>query len=387
MHKIGIHTIHIYFLGIFLIILVLNTGNFSYSTTESEPVKNAFFLLTFNLFIYIYFILSKLKYTFKYLFLDKIFLSYLIFLGFTILFRSDLYSNTRNFFNIILTYTIVWQLSNIMHYIPIKKLIILLSNYLFLVLAFCLFLYIKHGGIFSFLNHDPEYRVGGLYFFGTTAIIAGLTVLLNVVILSMGKRNAFILIKFSFAYMILFATDTRMVIFITTILSFLIFFRFIKRTVVYILACSFIFYLIINLFFTVYGGVERDVEFRGIIWNVAYTKIIERFFIGWGTENPFVFINSKYINFLLDPHSAYLSILLRQGIIASILLFWFYVKSIKRYIIKDKSILYLVIFFFMVSFVGTEIFNGNYSFLSIIFYLTFFGLFMHPGTSKILQKS
>ena len=359
--------------------MVLYLGDFSSLDIDTTIVRaDALFLLAIN--IIIWFINRRLLKNISPLyFSNKVFQLYMACILLSVVLRPDIIASLRNVVHIFLVYLLVMQLVNMMHEIPLGKVIQYLSNYLFYILFLCLIYFLIRGNQIMFLNHNPEHRFGGIFFFGHTAIIAGLSILLNLYLLT-EDGHIYSVFKLCFSIIILLATDSRTEILATILFSFFIYFKNINRSYILIIIFIIIGYITYQGFTQFYNisEVEGDVGIRTIIWGTALTKISERPLLGYGTEDPFA---NQYVSFdgVKDPHSAYLSILLRQGILATVLLFTFYWSYIKIYTTKNNlALLYFVLYYFITTTTGTEIFNGGLTMINILFYLVFFGLFTHP---------
>lgn len=374
-----------YLIG-FLLLLVFYLGNFSQLKDGiiEYNSSNAEFLILVNLLLY-NLKFKKQIFFLKTLLLNDFFLVYLFTLFILIFFRIDFLKESRNFIQILLTYLLVFQVSIIMYSIGIVLLIKYFSNYFTFVLLLCFLVFLRNNGRIYFFEHDTNLRLGGLFFFGTTAIISGFCILINVILYSLKIERVFTLCKIVFSLVILFATDTRMVIFITFICSLMIvFWKHKKVILISALGLSVIYIVLDNLLKNDYiKNAETDLEFRSFIWDASILKIREQFWVGYGVENPFKNINIANVDSLQDPHSAYISIFLRQGFFAAISLFVFYYK---KFISNISIFSIFLIFFFLSVIVGTEIFLGGLTYLNFMFNITLFGLILHPDSKKIKSK-
>jgi len=371
-----------YLIG-FLLILVIYLGEFSLpKEITDEPKSNSIFLIIANIVLF-FVIFKKQKRIVSSLLFNKLFLLYLTTLFVLIFFRIDKIKELRSFIHLLLTYLLVFQVSSIMHSIEFVKLVKYLSNYLTIVLLLCLLVFLNNYGQIYFFEHKSASRLGGLFFFGSTAIIAGFCMLINVFLYSRKVERLFTAFKILFSFIILLATDTRMVILITILSSVFILFWERRKMILTILIIGGISFNMYNVMTEKdkKSQVEDDYEFRTLIWGTTIIKIRDRFLIGYGQENPFENMLKSKVDYLQDPHSAYLSIVLRQGIIAAALLFLFYYKKLKE---NFNVISILVLYYFLSVIVGTELFLGNLEYINVLFNITLFGLLLHPDM-KILR--
>lgn len=382
------------FILLFLIFLIAfyygDFGGQILAESAKEKGSNAFFQVSLALFamFYIYFTKTQIKLPHK-----KIFFSYLLLLFILSFFRHNIIEDLRLSISIILTQFIILFLSTLMHKLRFADSLFYLVLTFIIVLWVCLFVHINSVGIISFAERNMYNRLGGLYFYGLTGTLAGLTVLLSGIGFFIDKssyRKMFFAICIVNSLLFTLGSDLRNVLAASCICLILLFYLFSKRErymkFVFVLALAGLI-LMGNYYLNhseAASTTDSDLGVREMIWAWTYDGISKQPIIGYGKVNYFATnLNSMiFQDELSDPHSSILNLTLKFGIPATLLFLFYFAKlmiyNYKRDRIFKGSLLVIPLYWFLSTITGGTFFIGNGYFGSYIFGLSMFGIFLHP---------
>lgn len=400
--------IHKYVLISLLFLIAFYYGDFGgqiMSESTNEKGTNAIFQVSLAIFALVYLRMSniQIKLPFK-----NIFFGYLILL-FTLSFlRHNIIEELRLFVSIALTQFIILFLASLMHKLRFVDSLFLLVITFIVILWVCTFVHLNSVGIISFTERNMYNRLGGLYFYGLTGTLAGLTALLAGIGFFIEKsfyRKIFFALFVVNGLIFTFGSDLRNVLAACGICLLYLFYLLSKRKIYmkFIFAIS-----IISVFFMGYyyvnhseaaGNTGNDLEVREMIWALSLDGISKKPITGYGKENYFA-TNAQSMLFLeqlSEPHSSILDLMIRFGIPATIFYFFFYSKLVIHNYKKDrvfKGVLIVIPLYWLLSTItGGSFFIGNGYFGSYIFGLSIFGIFLHPQlffkckTKRLIQTS
>ena len=287
-------------------------------------------------------------------------------------------------------------LSALLHSIKIEKALFWISFSLIVTLCLTTLVHlIQIGPLVFFQHNDLTGRLGGLFFFGETAQIAGITVLISFIAFNYKTNNikkVIYVFFFFFSALAMIATDTRSAVFAALIGIIFSFFSSkskinIKSKIfllILTIISSYLVYYYISQVFT-FATTNDDLKFRQIIWGLTAEAIYEKPIIGYGTEtfipNDLSILPIDQIIYA-DAHSAILGITISYGIIGAFLLLLFYVKIIKTFNEKstkiNKTFLSIPIYFVMAPFFWGVSYKIAGGFLEILIVIIMIGVIAHP---------
>lgn len=320
--------------------------------------------------------------------------AYLFLLFILCFFRfNPFYEELRLFASILLTQIIILFLSSLLHEIEFPKALFLISTYFIVVLWICFFVHINSVGIISFTERSMYNRLGGLYFYGLTGVLSGLTAILSSIGFYIEKTILKKLVYLIFAVTGLLFTlgaDLRNAMAACGICLIYLFFKISKNNIK--MKLQLIIFMVSILFLGIYYmqnsqaalNTNKDLDIRKMIWRVARQGISEQPLTGYGKFNYF---STNYQSFtiselLSDSHSSILNQMLVLGIPATIIFFIFYSKLVWFYYKYDlflKGILIVIPAYWLLSTItGGAFFIGSGNYSSYIFGLSIFGILMHP---------
>jgi len=364
--------------------------------------KNAIFLLLMVVFIFLSILLNRNRFI-LYLPYKPVLILFFSNLFFITLFRSDFLSASRQFIAIVISFCIILFLSSLLHSINYRKALILFVTCINITLIISTVVHVLNVGSLEFFSRDDYTRLGGIFFFGHFAMLAGLITivsLLGYLNESNSRVKKYYVINIIITIILLSFTDARSVMFTVVFCILLVFFliRFHSKQSVSLLTKILI--LISTIFVPYYltqteGGLSiyDSLIIRINIWKVSLRGIRQRPLLGFGKEN---FFQTDYfaeqISYKLnDSHSAILDHALSFGIISLIVFLLFYfliflkVNRINR--VEKKIFIAIPIYWFIVSIYWGGLFNIGTNFVQIILLLSLIGLCLHPELYEDFRSS
>lgn len=304
-----------------------------------------------------------------------------------------------------LTFMMIIIFNQLLFKIPVKDaLFLVLESLLVLIVVNLYFHYQKIGRLDLLPDERTSYfRLTGIFGGGLAGALAGLSAVLPVIVFFLvgGKRLLFLLISSSFAWVVMLMADNRTAMIaclLIYLLAFLSKWRTNNKTKVSLIIVSVVAYFLIRFYIaSTTGGtnINNDLEFRFKIWDFGINQVSYAPVLGYGKSNPFVTneLAKQQISFNLgDPHNSYLFCILRNGILVSFLFFLFltvFIISAHNRVRETKysSLLYIPLYWLLISTTGGDYFNFNLNFSSVIFGITVFGLLDHPELRLIKNET
>ncbi|WP_160166664.1 O-antigen ligase family protein [Arcticibacter svalbardensis] len=283
-------------------------------------------------------------------------------------------------------------MANISWSIQFKTVLKIMLVFFHVALFLSLIVHFKTGGTLSFGNHTMTGRLGGLFFFAVTAVLAGFASLISFYLVLINRRVIYIIsLALCIAYLIY--TDSRSVLLGVIVGCFIQYFFNLKiqkkkttKTIVFFIV-FYVLYRIYSAYNLGGANVEDDLEFRTKIWSTALLGIYQEPYLGYGDSLYFLtnmnYALKDFYEQLNDPHSSYLALILQSGLIAFFMLFYFLYRILKGMVLKPNIYNLFVIslfgFWLISGSTGGAFFNLNYSLLSVLFNFTLIALAFHPS--------
>lgn len=315
-------------------------------------------------------------------------------------FRNETISSFRNFASILITYSVVINMSAILHSIDfIKVLNIFVYLISFIILPFNLFIQQTRLNGFAILPDRLEgdtLRFGGALYHAHNGMVLGFIALILIYqILIEKQKTLFNYLLLSTMIFCIILTDCRSVWGGVLLCAFLMFYSkvksiLVKGTVVFlsVLALAVGLINLTNKDTTLISKTGEDLNFRQLIWVSALKGISEAPIIGYGSDSYFEinsFSTEDISDNLNDSHNSFLDLFLQSGVIASFILMFFYFKVYSQFEkTKKRPELYILfVFWIIIPFFWGGIYRGTTGFITFFFPLTIFSIFLHP---QLIQK-
>lgn len=309
--------------------------------------------------------------------------------------RVDILSSLRNFTAILLTYTIAISMSLLLHHIPfIKVLKLFIFIISFVILPFNLFIQSSEMRGFAIfpdrLGGEDTLRFGGGLYTAHNGMVLGFTLLLVIYMIFILKQRKSIYYVLLIVFMIgILLTDCRSVWGGVAICTFLMFYSTIRSKTKKIV---FVFISVATLIIgtvalksksETVGNTNDDADFRQLIWLSGINGIAKEPILGYGSINYFqtdTFSQIGISDNLNDPHNSFLDLFLQNGLPASLVLIFLYVRIFKQFkkAKSNHSLYVLFVFWIFVPFFWGHIYKGTTGFIQFYFPLTIFGILLHP---------
>ncbi len=360
------------------------------SEQSSEKGNNALFQVGLAFFCFIYTHAQKIKIIIPNYYL---FISYLGLLFILSLCRNNVIEDLRGITSILLTQYIVLSLSMVFHRLKFSDTLLILVVHFTIILFICVYVHTQYVGIISFTERKMYNRLGGLFFYGLTGVMAGLTAVLSSIGFYLEKRKSRRVI-FGFCLLLgLFGTigsDLRNAMAAAAICVIYLFYKASqrKRSMKLVFVITSILIVLVGNNYMRYSqaanNTTEDVEIREKIWIVSLNGIKSKPLTGYGKNNYFSLSKEGMLlsEELSDSHSSILSLMLTYGIPAAILFFIFYIKFVLYYLNHDKSLrgilIIIPIYWILATITGGVFFNGTGYYGSYLFGLSMFGILLHP---------
>ncbi|MEO6915221.1 MAG: O-antigen ligase family protein [Chitinophagaceae bacterium] len=388
-----------YRVGLVVFFLLL-TATFGYLSHDyNEESRNYGQLLIIGVVINV--ILAywlKVKLDFKFPFSPVIY-SLIVWLFLIQFFRENLELSNKNFINILFTQVFVIVISKIFWQIPLERLINIFIIYLHLTMIVSAYVHVKNGGPLELGNHDEFVRMGGLFFFGITGVLAGLGAILSS-LMYFRSEGLFTKSKYLVSTLIFMtwtlACDMRTVMagIVVAIFIQLLFKRKAQnKSVMPLILLAGLFYWMIKLYKSYSEGtdLDKDVETREILWSIGRKLIAEQPLFGYGNyQNDLGRVSVTDIRYgdlfnafrLTDPHSSYLSLMIQSGLLSFGIFVFFLIKILflsKKFNPYSRALLSIIGFWLICGSTGGNFFDFTYTLQGLLFELTVFGMILHPG--------
>jgi len=358
--------------------------------SSSDKGSNAIFQLLLSFFAVYYSYLYKIKLRFP---LKTIAYSYMVLIFFLSFTRHNISEDLRFFTSIVLTQIIILFISHLLHKESFAKSLFILVFYFIIILWICAFVHLNSVGIISFEERNSLNRLGGLYFYGVTGTIAGLTALLSgigfYIERSKLKKTLYSIFAIN-GLLFTIASDLRNAMAASACCLILLLYQLSKRSLRMKMAfySSIIVLLVIGTYYIQHSeavaNTDDDLGTREMIWAWSLDGISRKPLTGYGKENYFA-TNVKSMIFqekLSDPHSSLLNLMIMLGIPAA-LLFIFYYSKLTIYNYKNDRIfqgvlIVIPLYWILSTITGGAFFIGYGYFGSYVFGLSIFGILLHP---------
>lgn len=330
----------------------------------------------------------------------KVLISFLLVLTGVGLFRGNLSAAVNNMASIALAYSIILGLTVLGFSMPFRRTIALLVLFItFIFLPLTTYIHLTKVGplvLFPDRLQDNNLRLGGLLYYAHTAMMLGIGALFALEQLITSRPKS-VRVYYGAIFLILNAflllTDCRSSWGGVGLSYSLLIFLHLSRT------SRWKFGTLVGLAvlgFYVNEGWQSahttrdyhtsdDMLFRMAIWGFAVEGIGEQPLTGYGTENYFAH-NQKAMatdDRLHDPHSATLSLALQSGLLAVVLFYWLYGKIVRHYnrfgAGPNRPMMAVGLYWLLAPLLWGLVYNGAAGFIQILFPLTFFLGFLHPG--------
>lgn len=307
--------------------------------------------------------------------------------------QQDYLISSKKFFTILVTQCLLVTMANYAWKIDFFKLIDLVLVNLAIVLAIAIYIHITKIGPIGIGTHVEEFRMGGIFSFGVAAVLGGLGFLLSfyqVLFHPSGKKITHILLACFFLYCLV-ASDLRTAIgacMAAISIQYILYLKSKNKNIFPFLILASCLYGGYKLYVSLNAegaGVERDFEYRQLIWAISSHGIFKNPIVGYGNTSLYFKKNIEVINFnelLVDPHSSYLALMLQSGVIAFLLLFaflfrvaWFNFFSSSYY---TKALVSVFVYWMIVGSTGAFIYNLDYEVTAVFFIFSILAFCCHP---------
>lgn len=380
----------------FFFVLTATFGYVSHDYNEETRNYGQLLLATvaFNLAL-AYWLKVKLDFRFTF---NSIIYSLMFWLFVIQFFRDDLAASNKNFINILFTQVFVIVISKIFWQVQLDRLINYFIIYLHLTMAVCAYVHVANGSPLELGNHDENVRMGGLFFFGITGVLAGLGAILSS--LMYFKSDGFKTKVKYFGSTLIFMTwtlacDMRTVmagIVLAVFIQYLFKRRAQHKSVFPLILLAGVFYGGLKLYKSYSEGtdLDKDVEIREVLWSIGRKLIVEQPLFGYGSYGNDLgrvsITDIKYSDLfnamkLTDPHSSYLSLMIQSGLLSFGLFVIFIIKILflsRKFDPFNRMILSIIGFWMICGSTGGNFFDFTYTMQGVAFELTIFGILLHP---------
>ncbi len=332
----------------------------------------------------------KLKVNFPGITVYAILMTWLMIIHFL---QPDYLISSKRFFSIVLTQFLLIVLANYAWKVDFFKLVDLLLYYLGIVLSIAIYVHVTKIGPIGIGTHVEEFRMGGLFSFGQAATLGGIGFLFSVYQIffnPVSKKLQYFLFAAFFLYCLI-ASDLRTAIgavMVAISIQYILYLKSRKKSVLPFILLATCLYGGYKLYVSMNeegAGVERDFEYRQLIWQVSSHGIIKKPILGYGNANVYFKGNTEVQNFnemLMDPHSSYLALMLQSGVVAFALLFlfmfrvmWFCIMSSSYF---TKALVSLFVYWMIVGSTGGFMYDLDYEITAVFFMFTILAFCGHP---------
>lgn len=307
--------------------------------------------------------------------------------------QQDYLISSKRFFTILMTQCLLITLANYAWKIDYFKLIDLLLYYLAIVLGIAIYIHVTKIGPIGIGTHIEEFRMGGIFSFGQAATLGGLGFLFSfyqVLFNPSGKKILYILLTCFFLYCLI-ASDLRTAIgacMVAVSVQYIFYLKSKNKSIFPFVILALCLYGGYKLYVSLNeegAGVERDFEYRQLIWAVSSHGIFKNPLLGYGNASVYFKQNTEVMNFnelLVDPHSSYLALMLQSGVISFILLFIFLFRVMLFNFLSTsfytKALVSLVIYWLIVGSTGGFMYDLDYEITAVFFMFSILTFCCHP---------
>ena len=307
--------------------------------------------------------------------------------------QPDYALSLKRFFTILMTQFLIVVLANYAWRMDYFKLVDMLLYYLAIVLALAIYVHVTKIGPIRIGTHIEEFRMGGLFSFGQAATLGGLGFLLAVYQLMFNPASNKILyglLTFFFLYCLV-ASDLRTAIgacMLAASVQYVLYLKSRNKNVIPFILMAACLYGGYKLYVSTNAegaGVERDFEYRQLIWKLARHGIYKRPIMGWGNSTVYFKGNIEVMNFndmLMDPHSSYLALMLQSGVVACVLLLSFLLRMMWMCFTNSayhtKALISLFAYWMIVGSTGGFMYNLDYEITAVLFAFSILAICGHP---------
>ena len=132
--------------------------------------------------------------------------------------------------------------------------------------------------------------------------------------------------------------------------------------------------------------VSSDLAYRELIWQISIPGIVKRPITGYGAVANFYKNNPRVLafhEFLVDPHSSYLALMLQSGVVTFILLM-VYLFQVARFnflsaAYHTKALISIFAFWLIVGSTGGYMYDLDYDITSVVFLFSVLAFCCHPS--------
>lgn len=333
----------------------------------------------------------KLKYSFPGVKVFTLLIVWLIIIHF---FQPDYFASLKRLVNILLTQVLLVVLANYAWKIDLFKLVELFIYYVAILMVVVIYVHLTKIGPIGIGTHLEEFRLGGAFTFGQAATLAGTGLLLcayQILYNPAAKKILFGTLALFFVYCLI-ACDLRTAIGAVAValcIQYLFYLRSKKKNIFPFLILISAVYGAYKLYVSLNESgnlVSSDLAYREIIWNLSIPGIARRPITGYGSVIGFYKNNPRILSFhefLVDPHSSYLAIMLQSGVVTFVLLM-IYLFQVARFNILSasyhtKALVSVFAFWLLVGSTGGYMYDLDYDITSVVFLFSVLAFCCHPS--------
>jgi O-antigen ligase len=322
--------------------------------------------------------------------------------------KEDVFDSLKVFTAFTITYLIAILTARVLHNIPIRKVFGRLLNIIVLIVlpVNLLIQIVSVGGLVLFPDRslDDGLRFGGGLYHAHNGMVLGIAFLINLFLIVIYKeRNPQRIFYGAVLIIAILLTDCRSVwTGLIISVSYIVYIiaagknKKLIRSLAILLGSMYYMYSVVYTPKHTQSNGERDLSYRSQIWAMAVGGIAMSPVVGYGKNNYFQ-TNADNLDQdvtqggrLIDPHNAYLDLMLQSGIITLVIFLVMYFMVFRNYR-KHLNPLFkpiFTIFFFWIflPFFWGRIYNGQSGFITFFFPFTIWAIILHPGL-KLLNNN
>ena len=334
---------------------------------------------------------AKIKYSFPGVKVFTLMMVWLIIIHF---FQQEYFASLKRLSNILLTQVLLVVLANYAWKINLFKLIELFIYYIVVLMMLVIYVQLTKVGPIGIGTHLEEFRLGGIFTFGQAATLAGTGLMLSayqILYNPAAKKIVYIPLSLFFVYCLI-ACDLRTAIGAVAValsIQYLFYLQSKKKSIfpflimVSVLYGGYKIYLKLNESGTL---VSSDLAYRELIWQLSIPGIVKQPVTGYGAVTNFYKGNPKILafhEFLVDPHSSYLALMLQSGVITFLLLMT-YLFQVARFNFRSvsyhtKALVSIFAFWLIVGSTGGYMYDLDYDITSVFFLFSVLAFCCHPS--------